>query len=183
VIITTTKIAGAVVITTTAQIDERGSFSRLFCDRKLAPILGDKTIVQINQSMTLNTGTIRGLHYQQPPHAEMKLVRCLSGKVWDVCVDLRTNSPTFLQWHAEELSADDNKMFVIPEGCAHGFQTLEDNSTLLYLHTTAYAPEAEAGVTCNDPRLAITWPLAVSELSPRDRALLALAADFKGIPS
>jgi dTDP-4-dehydrorhamnose 3,5-epimerase len=108
-------------------------------------------------------------------------VRCFKGRVWDVAVDLRAGSPTFLQWHAEELSSENARMLVIPEGCAHGFQVLEPGSELLYLHTAFYSPEAEGGVSCNDPRLGITWPLPVADLSHRDSSLPLIAADYSGI--
>ena len=125
---------------------------------------------------------MRGLHYQRPPHAEMKLVRCLSGRVWDVALDLRHNSPTFMQWHAEELSCDNACMLIIPEGCAHGFQTLEPACELLYLHTAAYEKSAEGGVRHDDPRAGIAWPIAITEISERDRSLPLLPPMFSGIP-
>ena len=111
----------------------------------------------------------------------MKLVRCLKGAVWDVAVDLRSGSPTFLRWHAEELTAHNARMLVIPEGCAHGFQVLEADSELLYLHTAAYAVDAEGGVAYDDPRLAIQWPHPVAELSDRDRNHAPIAPEFAGI--
>ena len=120
-----TVIEGVMVVETTPFVDQRGAFLRLFCERELSAILGERRIVQINYSRTEAVGTIRGLHYQRPPHAEMKLVRCLRGRVWDVALDLRQGSPTFLHWHAEELTPDNAQMLVIPEGCAHGFQALE----------------------------------------------------------
>ncbi len=115
-----------------------------------------------------------------PPHAEMKLVRCLRGRVWDVAVDLRAESPTFLHWHAEELSPDNHRMVVIPEGCAHGFQVLTPDSELLYLHTAFYAPDAEGGVRHDDPALGIRWPLPVTDLSPRDRSHPLIDAGDRG---
>ena len=129
---------------------------------------------------------MRGLHFQRAPHAEMKLVRCVRGKVWDVAVDLRSGSATFLKWHAEELAPESARMMVVPEGCAHGFQTLTPDCELVYLHTAAYEPESEGGVAWNDPRLRITWPLPVPAnggLSERDRRLPALAPDFRGLPT
>ena len=126
-------------------------------------------------------GAVRGLHFQHPPHAEMKLVRCLKGKVWDVAVDLRAGSSTFMQWHAEEMSPKNSRMLVIPEGCAHGFQVLEKNSELLYLHTSFYAPGFEGGVLFSDPRLNISWPLPVTDLSERDRHHPLIAPDFMGL--
>ncbi len=179
--ITQTKIAGISVIETSCHVDNRGAFSRLYCHRELQHILGSRQIVQINQSRTDSVGAVRGLHYQHPPHAEMKLVRCLKGKVWDVAVDLRADSPTFLQWHAEELSPQNARMLVIPEGCAHGFQVLESDSELLYLHTDFYTPEAEDGLAYNDPQLAISWPLPVVDLSVRDKNLSVISPNYSGI--
>jgi len=160
--------------------DARGSFGRLFCTQELSSILGERKIVQINQSTSHQIGTVRGLHLQKAPYAETKLVRCIQGKVWDVAVDLRAASPTFLQWHAEELSAQNNKMFLIPEGFAHGFQVLEPNSQLLYLHTAAYAPKYESGVHPLDPTLAICWPYPIQELSTRDQELPEISPNFRG---
>jgi len=181
-----TPISGVVVIEAAPREDERGSFGRLFCERELASVLGDRRIVQINHSRTRTAGAIRGLHFQRDPHAEMKFVRCLKGRVWDVAVDLRAGSPTFLQWHAIELSPVNACMVVIPEGCAHGFQALEPESELLYLHSAAYAPDAESGVAWNDPRIAIAWPMSppgTSGISARDRTLPRLPADFSGLPA
>jgi dTDP-4-dehydrorhamnose 3,5-epimerase len=161
--------------------DHRGAFGRLFCEEALSPLLDGRRIVQINSSRTTSSGAIRGMHYQLPPHAEMKLVRCLRGRVYDVALDLRAGSPTFLHWHAEELSADNASMLVIPEGCAHGFQVLEPESELLYLHTAAYAPDAERGIMYNDPAAAIRWPLAVTDISLRDLSHPLMAAGSKGI--
>ncbi|MEW6694021.1 MAG: dTDP-4-dehydrorhamnose 3,5-epimerase [Pseudomonadota bacterium] len=179
--IRSTPLAGLMVVETTPHIEHRGSFARLFCERELAEVMGNRRIVQINHSRTQRVGAVRGLHFQYPPHAEMKLVRCLRGRVWDVAVDLRANSPTFLCWHAEELSPENQCMMVIPEGFAHGFQVLEAESELLYLHTAFYAPTAEAGVRYDDPRLAIPWPLPVSDLSARDANHSLLTPDFSGI--
>jgi dTDP-4-dehydrorhamnose 3,5-epimerase len=176
-----TVIAGVVVVETTPFTDYRGSFARWFCERELAPVLGERRIVQINHSRTVARGAVRGMHYQHPPCAEMKLVRCVRGRVWDVAVDLRMDSPTLLTWHAEELTPDNARMLVIPEGCAHGFQALEPDSELLYLHTAFYTSEAEDGVLYDDPRLAIAWPLAVTDLSERDQNHLLLDRSFTGI--
>lgn len=176
-----TAIDGVAVVETTPFIDRRGRFARLFCERELSALLGERHIVQANYSRTEAKGAIRGLHYQRPPHAEMKLVRCLRGRVWDVALDLREGSATFLDWHAEELTPENALMLVVPEGCAHGFQVLEPGSDLLYLHTAPYEPAAEGGVRADDPRLKIDWPLAITDLSPRDRALPRLSADFAGI--
>lgn len=176
-----THLADVVVIEATYSADHRGIFSRLYCERELAGVIGDCRIVQVNHSLTRTVGAVRGMHFQRPPHAEMKLVRCLKGRVWDVAVDLRAGSPTFLQWHAEELSPENSRMMVIPEGCAHGFQALEPDSELLYLHTAFYSSEAEGGVSCNDPRIGITWPLPVADLSLRDSSHLPITSNFPGI--
>ena len=176
-----TALQGVAVVATQPFVDQRGAFSRFFCKKELAVILGDRDIVQINHSRTSMVGAIRGLHYQFPPHAEMKLVRCIRGRVWDVAVDLRAGSPTFLQWHAEELTQDNARMLVIPEGCAHGFQVLEAESELLYLHTAYYIPAAEGGLCHDEPRLGITWPLLVADLSARDRHHPLLNTDYLGM--
>lgn len=175
-----TFIAGVMVVKTEPYIDKRGAFSRLFCSEELGEIVGSRRIVQINHSRTQIVGAVRGLHYQKPPHAEMKLVRCLKGRVWDVAVDLRAGSPTLLHWHAEELSAENARMLVIPEGCAHGFQVLEEGSELLYLHTAFYTPPAEGGIRPTDSKLAIRWPLPVQDLSDRDGNHPLLTAEFSG---
>ena len=176
-----TSINGLMVVETEPHTDRRGSFMRLYCQERLQGILGNRKIMQINQSYTRNVGTVRGLHFQHAPHAEMKLVRCLKGKVWDVVVDLRSGSPTFLKWRAEELSTTNNRMVVIPEGCAHGFQVLEADSELLYLHTAVYSSSAEGGIRPTDPELSINWPLAVMDLSDRDLNHQILTPDFAGL--
>jgi len=177
----TTSISGLVILETTRHIDHRGAFSRLYCDHELASLIGPRRIVQVNQSRTVTVGAVRGLHYQCPPDAEMKLVLCLRGRVWDVAVDLRHNSPTFLSWHAEELTPTNARMMVIPEGFAHGFQVMEPDSELLYLHTAFYTPSSEGGLCHDDPRLAIHWPLAVTDLSARDAAHPLINSSFSGI--
>ena len=161
--------------------DNRGWFARLYCQSELQELIGARQIVQINFSHTHQVGAVRGLHYQLQPQAEMKMVRCLRGKVWDVVVDLRDGSPTFLSWYGEELSKDNMKMMVVPEGCAHGFQVLDEDSELLYLHTAMYAPSLEGGVRPTDPMLGVDWPLAVKDLSDRDRSHPVLTADFAGV--
>lgn len=176
-----TSIAGVVVVDNAASQDARGAFRRLFCEQALAAVVGERRIVQINHSRTAAVGALRGLHFQRAPEAEMKLVRCLRGRVFDVAVDLRAGSPTFLHWHAEELSPDSARMLVLPEGCAHGFQVLEPESELLYLHTAAYAPGAEGGVRWDDPAIGIEWPLPVTDLSARDAGHPLLDTTFSGL--
>ena len=161
--------------------DTRGFLSRLFCAEELSVAGWHKPIAQINQTLTQKQGTIRGMHFQRPPYAEIKLVTCLRGAIWDVAVDLRDESPTFLQWHAEELSAANHRALLIPEGFAHGFQTLSDDCEIVYLHSMAYLPGAEAGLNPKDHMLSITWPLAIAELSTRDAQHPMLDHQFKGV--
>jgi dTDP-4-dehydrorhamnose 3,5-epimerase len=163
------RIKGVYEIQTLLFEDNRGAFGRLFCPEELEPVWQNRPNCQINYSYTRQLGALRGLHLQLPPHAEAKLIRCLRGRVWDIAVDLRPTSPTFLSWAAVELSAQLHNAILIPEGCAHGFQVLEPDSELLYLHSAFYHPETEAGLRWDDPRLKITWPLEVTDLSERDR--------------
>ncbi len=179
--ISATPIDGVLQVSLSPRRDARGSFTRLFCDAELAGVLSGRHIVQVNHSLTLQTGAVRGMHYQLPPHSEIKFVKCLKGRVWDVAVDLRRGSPTFLRWTATELSADNGIVAVIPEGCAHGFQALEPDCELLYLHTAAYDPALERGVSCTDPALGVNWPLPIADLSPRDAGHPPLEAGYSGI--
>ena len=137
--------------------------------------------MQINHTFTASRGTVRGIHFQYPPHTEIKFVSCLRGEVFDVAVDLRCNSPTFLCWHSEMLSADNHRTLVIPEGFAHGFQALSNDCEMLYLHTAAYQPDAEDGLNVRDPRLSIEWPLPIVELSQRDAGFPLLDETFAGV--
>jgi dTDP-4-dehydrorhamnose 3,5-epimerase len=161
--------------------DTRGYLERIFCADELQDVLGARRVVQINRTLTIAKGTVRGMHFQFAPHAEMKLVSCLRGSVFDVAVDLRKESPTFLSWHAEILSADNHKTLAIPEGFAHGFQTLTDDCEMLYLHSTKYVPGAEAGLNPLDAKLAIAWPLPIREISPRDAAFALVIDGFEGV--
>jgi dTDP-4-dehydrorhamnose 3,5-epimerase len=176
-----TDIAGVWIAESNVHSDHRGSFHRLFCANEEEQIIGARRIVQINHSVTRVVGAVRGLHYQRPPMAEMKIVRCLRGRVFDVAVDLRKHSRTFLKWTALELAPDNRRSLIIPEGCAHGFQVLEDNSELLYLHTAFYSPPDEGAVRFDDPMVNVAWPLPPKDLSARDSKHLLLDADFKGI--
>lgn len=161
--------------------DARGYLERMFCSEELAPLLAGNGIAQINHTLTSRRGTVRGLHFQYPPHGEIKFVSCLHGAVFDVAVDLRRDSPTFLHWHGELLSGENHRTMVIPVGFAHGFQALADDCEMLYLHSGAYVAAAEGGLNVSDPRLAIAWPLPVEGLSLRDAAHALLDADFLGI--
>ncbi|PKR54577.1 dTDP-4-dehydrorhamnose 3,5-epimerase [Thalassospira marina] len=161
--------------------DNRGFFSRIFCAEELSSAGWCKPISQINHTQTSKQGSVRGMHFQLPPYAEAKLVTCIRGEVWDVAVDLRKNSSTFLQWHAERLSAENGKALLIPEGFAHGFQTLTADAELLYCHSAPYAPSAEGGLNPQDPALEINWPMAITEISNKDGSHPMLNAQFQGV--
>jgi dTDP-4-dehydrorhamnose 3,5-epimerase len=176
-----TPLAGLWVVRRQAIEDERGFFSRFFCAQELAAAGFVLPIAQINQSCTKRRGTVRGLHYQNPPQSEDKFISCLRGEIFDVAVDLRRGSPTFLRWHGEVLSAANMTSLLVPQGFAHGFQTLGDDCELLYLHSRPFGPSAEAGLNVRDPKLAIHWPLPIADVSARDAARAFIAPDFAGI--
>ena len=163
-----TPLSGACVVTLNAMEDERGFFARQFCAREFGEHGLMTRVAQVNTSYNISLGTLRGLHYQLPPKAESKLVRCVSGAVYDVIVDIRKDSPTFGQSFGRELSRDNRAMMFVPKGFAHGFITLADSTELLYLMDEFYTPEFERGIRWNDQRFAITWPMAPRFLSPRD---------------
>jgi len=162
--------------------DHRGFLSRIYCAEEFREAGFDKPIIQINHTYIKMKGALRGLHFQYYPHAEAKLVTCINGEVFDVAVDLRRDSPTFLQWHSEILSGANRRSLLIPEGYAHGFQTLTENCELIYLHTAVYQPEAEGGIRYNDPAVQISWPHRVTGISQRDASHPLLSDSFKGIP-
>lgn len=162
-------LAGLKEMTRKPLLDSRGYFERFFCEEELADLLEGRSIVQINHSMTAVAGTVRGMHFQTAPHVEMKIVACVRGAVFDVAVDIRQESPTYLQWHAVELTEDNHRTLVIPEGFAHGFQALSERSELIYLCTAAYAPEADSGLSPVDPAISIDWPLPIALMSDKDR--------------
>ncbi len=175
------KIHGAYKVESNLISDNRGEFYRAFCTRELCEVLDGRVIEQANISVTQELGAIRGMHFQLPPHSEMKLIRCLRGRVFDVIVDLRKDSPTFLGWDSVVLAPEKQTMIVIPEGCAHGFQTLERDSQLLYMHTNFYAPESEGGIRFDDPMIGIEWPIHPTEISDRDYGHEFLSENFKGL--
>lgn len=162
-------------------VDERGFLSRLFCADELASNGWHKPIAQINHSYTQKRGVVRGLHFQCPPHAEMKLVNVLRGELWDVAVDLREGSATYLQWHAEILSAENGRAMLIPEGFAHGYQSMTDDVEILYCHSVAYNQESEGGLNPLGAQLNINWPMAISEVSLKDKNLPVLDDEFVGL--
>ncbi len=161
--------------------DDRGFFAKLYSENDLKPFLANKHIVQINLSRTTQKGTIRGMHFQKHPFADLKIVQCTKGKIIDIVVDLRKASPDFLKWHAEELSDTNGKSLIIPEGFAHGFQTLCDDCEILYFHTAPYKPDYEGGINPLDPKLNIKWPLEVSQLSSRDSSFPPITSEFSGV--
>ncbi len=161
--------------------DTRGWFARYYSKNEFGEIGFNKDWVQMNHSFNKVRGTLRGLHYQQKPFVENKLVRCIAGAIYDVIVDLRLKSPTFLQWYSIELSASNKKMLFIPEGFAHGFQCLTDNCEILYHHSEVYSPSSENGLRYNDPRLDIQWPMPVSVISAKDVSYALLDRNFIGV--
>jgi dTDP-4-dehydrorhamnose 3,5-epimerase len=165
------QLGGAYRIEPELTVDERGAFARRFCANEFRALGLETDLVQRSISFNARAGTLRGMHFQNAPHLEAKIVRCTRGAIFDVMVDLREGSPTYGQWHGEKLSADDRRMFYIPKGFAHGFQSLVDNTEVDYEITPAYVPGATAGFRFDDPALAIDWPVAEMVVSERDKAL------------
>jgi len=176
-----TGINGLYCIQLEPILDDRGKFYRIFCINEFEKINHHKEIVQVNQSFTIQKGSIRGMHFQYPPKAEIKIIKCTKGSVFDVAIDLRAKSPTFLKWHGQILSEDNLEMLYVPEGLAHGFQTLEDNTELLYFHTEFYNPQYEGGIRFNDTKININWPLEITNISDRDLNYDLIDENFKGI--
>ena len=176
-----TPLAGSYIIELSPFSDSRGWFARTYCKDEFLRIGHTKEWVQLNHSVTFKIGTIRGMHYQIMPYREVKMVRCIAGAVYDVIIDLREGSSTFLNSFGTELSAQNKKMLYIPEGFAHGFQTLTDDCELIYHHTELYTPGAEAGIKYDEPLVNIQWPLPVTEISERDKNHPYFDVHFKGI--
>ena len=176
-----TPLKGSYIINLTPISDERGWFARTFCENEFREIGHAEKWVQMNHSCTVKKGTVRGMHYQLPPFREIKMVRCIRGKVFDVIIDIRKDSATFLQWFSVELSPGAMNMLYIPVGFAHGFQTLTDNSEMIYHHSEFYTPGAEGGIKYNDLAVNIKWPLEVTSISDRDLNHPGLTEKFKGI--
>jgi len=179
--ITDLPLAGLKLVERQSLSDNRGFLSRLFRAEELASCGWQKPIAQINYTLTAKRGTVRGLHFQFPPHAEMKFVSCLRGRIWDVAVDLRRGSDTILRWHAEELSADNQRALLIPEGFAHGYQALTDDVEVLYCHSAAFHDDAQGVVNPRDLKLAIEWPLEITVLSDKDAHHPMINQDFAGL--
>ena len=172
------NLVGAYCIEPELVVDERGAFARRFCADEFRAHGLESDLVQRSISVNLRAGTIRGMHFQAPPHLEAKIVRCTRGAIFDVMVDLRGGAPTYGRWHGEKLSADNHRMLYIPKGFAHGFQSLVDNSEVDYEITPAYVPGSAAGFRFDAPALAINWPIADVTISERDKAL---PSSFMGI--
>jgi len=179
--ILSTPLAGLHLLQRKLLGDQRGYFQRMFCASDLTELGWHDPVAQVNHTYTTLKGSVRGMHLQLPPSAEMKLITCMKGEVWDVAVDLRADSPTFLQWHAVTLSQTNQRSFLIPAGFAHGFQTVSDEVEMLYCHSKPYAPADEMGLNPFDGRLAIKWPLEVTEMSDKDRNWPMLSKEFQGV--
>lgn len=179
--ITPLPLAGAHLVGTTPHGDHRGHFARLFCAREMADAGLNTEVVQANHSLTMAAGAVRGMHFQRPPMAEVKMLRCVRGAVFDVIVDIRLGSPTYMKWHGEILSAENMRLIYVPEGFAHGFQALEPASEVMYLVSQFYSPELEGGLRHDDPAIGIEWPLPIADVSQKDAAQPLVADGFVGI--
>lgn len=175
-----TPIAGVILAQRQPVNDARGWFERVFCADEFS-VLGLKDpVMQINQSFTAVAGAVRGMHFQHSPSAEWKVISCVEGEVFDVVVDLRQGSPTFLRWHGEALSASNHRSMIVPPGVAHGFQTQTDHCRMLYLHSQPFNPDREAGISAIDPALKIVWPRPITLMSDRDKTLPVISPGFGG---
>lgn len=178
---TDTPLEGLKIVQRRVKEDSRGFLSRIYCANEFAGHGFNKSVSQVNQTLTYKKASVRGLHYQLMPQAEIKLVSCVKGEIFDIAVDIRKESPTFLNWHSEVLSEKNQKGMLIPEGFAHGFQSLTDHCQLIYLHSSPYEKDSEAALNINDPRLAITLPLSITDISKRDRSHPYIDDNFDGI--
>ena len=180
-IFTKTSLSGAFLIDLEKRGDERGFFARAFCQKEFTAQGLPGQFVQVNDSFSGTRGTLRGIHYQLPPAAEVKIVRCIRGALFDVIVDLRPDSPTFKKWVGAELTAENRRMMVVPAGFGHGFLTLTEDTETFYLASEFYSPENERGLRFDDPALAIQWPITPVELSKKDTAWPDLSNEFHGL--
>jgi dTDP-4-dehydrorhamnose 3,5-epimerase len=177
-----TRLHGAWIIEPVPAEDERGSFARTFCRREFAEHGLETTYVQHSCSRSRLRGTVRGMHFQEPPHAEVKVVSCRNGAILDVIVDLRPGSPSYLQWQGFELTAENRRQLYVPKGFAHGFQSLSDATEVNYLISEYYSPEAAAGIRYNDPSIFIDWPLTVTAISEKDQSWPDFTVLSPGLP-
>jgi dTDP-4-dehydrorhamnose 3,5-epimerase len=176
-----TKFDDLYIVEPVINKDDRGMFLKVFCDEEFKNIFKNNTIRQINHSQTKHKGTVRGMHFQYSPDTEVKIVKCIKGKIFDVVVDIRKDSKTFLEAYSIELSEENKKMIYIPKGFAHGFQTLENDTQLLYLHSGIYTSNNEGALNVKDPLLNINWPFDIINLSKKDNEHKFLDSNFKGI--
>lgn len=176
-----TPINDAYIVSLNPFKDERGWFGRVFCNEEFSKIGHTKQWVQINHSFTVKKGALRGMHFQRSPYTEIKLVRCIAGEIFDVIIDLRENSNTFLKWFGVHLSAQNKKMLYIPQGFAHGFQTMKENTELIYHHSEFYNSDFEDGIKYDEPLVGIKWPMKIQEISLRDMNHKYITDSFKGI--
>jgi dTDP-4-dehydrorhamnose 3,5-epimerase len=165
-----TSLEGAFTIELEKREDERGFFARYYCKEEFLKHDLESNWVQVNNSLSKNTGTLRGLHFQQSPHSEVKLIRCIKGSIWDVIVDIRLNSPTYGKWFAAELTSENRKMMYVPKGFAHGFISLEDDSEILYMVSESYNPAFERTLKWDDSFHGIHWPMSPTVISDKDKA-------------
>ena len=177
-----TKLNGSFVVSSKPFEDDRGFFARWYCEKEFADAGLNTVFVQCNQSGTYGTGSIRGMHFQYPPHAEVKLVKCVKGKIFDVIVDIRKGSATFLQWFGIELSDENKKALYIPKGFAHGFQALTDYAEIIYMVSSPYNRDSEGGIRYNDVEAGIEWKLPVNKISDKDLNIpLINSTSFAGV--
>jgi dTDP-4-dehydrorhamnose 3,5-epimerase len=176
-----TQIYGCRLIQQSASFDHRGSFYKLYSQTQMESLGLNFNVAQINLSITKEAGTIRGMHYQKTPHNEIKLVRCIRGKIFDVVIDIRRNSPTYLDHQSFFLDEFSNSVLLVPAGCAHGFQVIEGPAEVIYAHSEDYKPEFEAGINPSDPRIDIEWPLKPRNISERDSSFIPITGSFCGV--
>lgn len=176
-----TSLHGAYTIDLEKRGDDRGFFARVFCEKEFGDHRLAKHFVQVNNSLSSKKGTLRGMHFQLPPFAEVKVLRCLKGALYDVIVDLRPDSPTFKKWFGAELTAENRRMMYVPQGFAHGLLTLTDETEVLYFVSAFYSPERERGLRYNDPAIGVVWPIEPVEVSQKDRNWPDIDESFHGL--
>jgi dTDP-4-dehydrorhamnose 3,5-epimerase len=181
VIFNPTPLKGAYTVDLEKRGDDRGFFARVFCEKEFAAAGLETRFLQMNNSLSAKKGTLRGMHYQLAPSAEVKLVRCLRGSFYDAIVDLRPDSPSYCKWFGAELTAENRRMMYVPRGFAHALLTLEENSEALYFASNFYAPDCERGLRWNDPRFGVEWPIEPVEISAKDAAWPDFDPEFHGV--